>query len=289
MPLARSACRISIAAAFGGIADRDDGDRGRGRRGCVHQHGQALDPGGPADGGGQRAAHFGDQPVVAAAGHDGALGAELGGDELERGVAVVVEAADDARVFPEWDAEADQVLLQLVVEGSGRVGQVGVDGRRVGDDAAVGLVLAVQDAHRVAAPAGSRLSCDRAGLVFGEIGDQGVAVGVAAVLVAEGVQFQHRVVGDFQRLQDVPAAGDDLGVGQRFGGADQFGADLVELAVAALLRALVAEHRAGVEHLLRQRLGQPVGHQRAAYAGGAFGPQGDGIRRRGRRTCTSPS
>ena len=122
-----------------------------------------------------------------------------------------------------------------------------------------------------------RLSSDKPRAVFGEIGDQGGPVGVAAFLVAEGVQFQDRVVGDFQRLQDVPAAGDDLGVRQRFGGADEFGADLVKLAVAALLRALVAEHRAGVEDLLRQRLSQPVGHQRPADAGGAFGPEGDGF------------
>ena len=56
---------------------------------------------------------------------------------------------------------------------------------------------------------------------------------------------------------------------ERLGGADQLDVDLVELAVAALLRPLVAEHRAGVEYLLRQRLGQAVGHQGAADAGGA--------------------
>ena len=107
--------------------------------------------------------------------------------------------------------------------------------------------------------------------MFGEIGDEGGAVGVAAGLVAESVQFEHRVVGDFQRLQDSPAAGDHLGVGERFGGSDQLGADLVELAVAAFLRALVAEHRAGVEDFLRQRLRQAVGDEGAADAGGAFG------------------
>ncbi len=60
-------------------------------------------------------------------------------------------------------------------------------------------------------------------------------------------------------------------------GADQLDVDLVELAVAALLRPLVAEHRAGVENLLRQGLRQAVGDQRAADAGGAFRPQRDGI------------
>ena len=69
----------------------------RGRR--VHQHGQAFDARGPADGGGHWAPHLRDQPVVTAACHHGALGTELGGDEFEGGVAVVVEAADDARVF----------------------------------------------------------------------------------------------------------------------------------------------------------------------------------------------
>ena len=73
---------------------------GRGGWGCcVHQHGETLDPGGPADGGGWRAAHFSDQSVVASAGHDGALGAEFRGDELERGVAVIIQAADDAGVL----------------------------------------------------------------------------------------------------------------------------------------------------------------------------------------------
>ncbi len=95
--------------------------------------------------------------------------------------------------------------------------------------------------------------------------------------VAEGVDLQHGLAGDAESLQDVPAAGDHLGVGKRLGGADQLDVDLVELAVAALLRALVAEHRAGAEHLLRQRLGEAVGHQRAADAGGGLGAQRDGI------------
>ena len=74
--------------------------------GSVQQHGQALDAGGPADRGRGRAAHFLHQAVVAAAAHHRALRAELVGDELERGVAVVVEAAHDARVLPERHAEA---------------------------------------------------------------------------------------------------------------------------------------------------------------------------------------
>ena len=54
-------------------------------------------------------------------------------------------------------------------------------------------------------------------------------------------------------------------------------ADLVKLAEAALLRPLIAEHRPGVEDFLGQRLGQPVGYQGAADAGGAFRSQREQI------------
>ena len=73
------------------------------------------------------------------------------------------------------------------------------------------------------------------------------------------------------------AHGDGFGVGQRLGGADQFGADLVELALAPALGAFVAEHRAGVKDALRQALGEAVGDQRAGDAGGAFGAEGEAV------------
>ncbi len=92
------------------------------------QHGEALDAGGPADGGGGRAAHFLDQPVIAAAGHHSTLRAEAGGDEFEGGVAVVVEAADDARVLAERHAEAFEQAFDVGIELRGRCGEGGGDG-----------------------------------------------------------------------------------------------------------------------------------------------------------------
>ena len=111
--------------------------------------------------------------------------------------------------------------------------------------------------------------------MFGKVLDQGIAVGLAAFLVTERVDLQDRLAGDAEGFQNVPAAGDDLGVGERFGRADQLDVDLVELAVATLLGALVTEHRAGAEDLLWQRLGEAVGHKRAAEAGGGLRTQGD--------------
>ena len=67
---------------------------------------------------------------------------------------------------------------------------------------------------------------------------------------------------------------DHLDVGARLGRAQHLEVDLVELALAALLRPLVAEHRAGGEELERQLLRQlAVGDEGAADAGGVFRPQ----------------
>ena len=68
---------------------------------------------------------------------------------------------------------------------------------------------------------------------------------------------------------------DDLDVGQGLRSPDQLDADLMELAQAALLRPLVAEHRAVIEELLRQILGQPARDHRAHHAGRVLRPQRD--------------
>ena len=62
-----------------------------------NQHRQPLDPRSPADRRGMRAAEAFHQPVVAPAAEHGALRAEAVGDEFERGVAVIVEPADERR------------------------------------------------------------------------------------------------------------------------------------------------------------------------------------------------
>ena len=69
---------------------------------------------------------------------------------------------------------------------------------------------------------------------------------------------------------------DRLGVGERRVGADRLGAELVELAVAARLRALVAEERpeVGELHRLRQLL-HAVLDVGAADRRRALGPQGE--------------
>ena len=66
-----------------------------------------------------------------------------------------------------------------------------------------------------------------------------------------------------------------LGIDVRPDESQRFHAELVELAQAALLRALVAEHRSGVEDLDRDLLQHAAGDEGAGDSRGAFRPQRD--------------
>ena len=81
-----------------------------------------------------------------------------------------------------------------------------------------------------------------------------------------------------------------LGVDVRAREAERFDVELVELPVAALLRALVPEHRPAGPHALRPLVDQVVLDRRAHDAGGAPRDAASGSRRSAcPRTCTSPS
>src|SRR6185437_12583750 len=95
-------------------------------------------------------AELGDQPVVAAAGAYGILGAGGGGDPLEHGAVVVVEAAHQARIDLIGDADGTQRGAQRL-EMRARVGvEVLGEQRRAADQLLQLRVLAVEDAQWVA-------------------------------------------------------------------------------------------------------------------------------------------
>ena len=102
IPASRRAAVMANAAdsSVAGFRDYCNLERLRLRR--IDHHRQALDPGGPADRGGVRSAQAFDQPVVAAAGQIIVpCDPEAIGDELERGVAVIVEPANQlGRALP---------------------------------------------------------------------------------------------------------------------------------------------------------------------------------------------
>ena len=109
-----------------------------------------------------------------------------------------------------------------------------------------------------------------------------------AGVVAERGDLQPEAV-EPQRPEAGVGDGDHLGVQRGVVDADGLDADLLQLPVAAGLRALVAEERAGVAELDRQRAAvQAVlddrPHDARRCPPGAASPTG----RRGRRRCTSP-
>ena len=65
----------------------------------------------------------------------------------------------------------------------------------------------------------------------------------ALLAVAERVEFEPDRA-DFEHVPQALGEKDQLGVDVRAGQAERLDVDLVELAIAAALRALVAEHRA---------------------------------------------
>ena len=101
-------------------------------------------------------------------------------------------------------------------------------------------------------------------------------VGGTAALVAHRVDVEGHVgCGNAHLLVEAHEHDDHLGIGRRLGGAQAFGADLVEFTQTALLGALGAEHRAGVIELRRRSalLDQIVLHDGTHDACGALGAQ----------------
>ncbi len=104
---------------------------------------------------------------------------------------------------------------------------------------------------------------------------EGGAVGGAALLASEGVQQQPHPRQP-ECLVTRPGDRDGLGVDRGVLGADGLHVELLELAVAARLRALVAERRAGRPELHRElAVVQAVLQRRAHHPGGELGPQRD--------------
>ena len=91
-------------------------------------------------------------------------------------------------------------------------------------------------------------------MVILEIVDQRLAIGLPALGIAERVQLQPGSVAQSERRQKLGAKRDDLDIGGRLGDAEKLHVKLVKLPVAALLRPLVAEHRAVIEDLYRHLL-----------------------------------
>ncbi len=110
-----------------------------------------------------------------------------------------------------------------------------------------------------------------------EMIDQRGAPGIAAAGVAERVERQHHPAVDPKLFQQLVGEAEQFDIGERLGGADHLGVQLVELAITALLRTLVTEQRTRGRDLHRRVLLPAVGEIGARDPGGEFGTQRDRI------------
>ena len=195
------------------------------------------------------------------------------GDEFERGVAIIVQPAHQRRGAGPLNPCRVQPGRNLPEEVLRFGAQEIVDSGRGGGEDLVARVLGIEDAQRVALQPVLRIF-RQVGAVRAEVFDQRGAPCLAAGAVAQRVELQRHPVRNAQFVQQLIGHHQQLDVGLRFGRADHFGVDLVELAIAALLRALIAEQRAVGGHLQRGELLPAVGQVGAGDPGGEFGPQG---------------
>src|SRR5271166_2396178 len=196
--------------------------------------------------------------------------------EFKGGASVVIQTSHQALIFNVGDRDSIQNTLDLfVVCAAGFVEKFADGGERV-DDGLVFGNLAVEDSQRIGDGAALAVNAhfrhyrnERLAECLVELR----AIGGAAY----GVQLQ-RPVGEAyaveqggQELKDLRVSNRGLAAGGR--GADDFGVDLVELAVASFLRALAAKHGADREEFVQAALPEFVLDVSADDASSVFGTQ----------------
>ena len=159
------------------------------------------------------------------------------------------------------------------------VAQVVAHQRGVGHDLAAVVVLAVEGAQRVELGALAALIAHLVGVIEDKLLDL-LAVSRTALRIAHRVNKQAKLGKvEAQALVELHEHDDALGVCRRIGSAEPLDAHLMELAQAALLGTLAAEHGLGVVGLKRRgALGhQVVLHDGAHHTGCALGTKGQAL------------
>ncbi len=108
--------------------------------------------------------------------------------------------------------------------------------------------------------------------------DQCLAITTARLAGAQAVELELDRIADAQFAPQAPGQHDQLGVDVRTVEVEHFDTDLVELAITAFLRTLVAEHRTDVPEFLNlATAGDAVLQHRAHTGRRAFRAQGQGV------------
>ncbi len=213
----------------------------------AQQHGQTLDTHGKAHTRYRRPAQLLHQTIVTPARRHRALGAEQLGGPLKGSPAVVVQSAHHARIDGKVHLGFGQQALHGGKMFAAERTEAVEDRRRVtGGRNAAGL-LAVQGAQRITLDAPLAVAAQRRLALLQECQQAG-AILRPALRATEGIDLQRRL-DQTQRLEKIMQQQENLSIDIRITPSQRFGADLVKLAHAPLLRPLAAEHRPHVIEL----------------------------------------
>ncbi len=205
---------------------------------------KALQAHGETDAGLIGSADLPNQTVVTTAGSNGVLRAETVGDHFKSRAGVIVKAPYHARI----DGKGDLHLFQEAVDGGKVIITLGTqvlnDRRSMAGGTLTAGNLAVDDPERIGPETTPAIFAEMLKLAF-KGSNQLVAIGRAAGRATETVDLQ-RDIRNLRFGKEVAEHRQNLGIDLRVGNADRFGADLVKLAIASFLRALIAEHRAEI-------------------------------------------
>ena len=244
-----------------------------GRAGFLQQQDDPLDADGEAAGRRGLAAQLLEQAVVASAPGDRALRPQPVGDPLEHGPIVIVEAAHEPRVDLERDAAVREEPLQAVEMGA-RLGAEPLDElRRAPDQFLHVRILGVEDAQRIRVQPALRVgvellrACPRSRRSRSARCARRSSASPIELIVSRVPSASAERAPQPRQHHDL--LGVDVGARE----SQRLDVELVELPVAAFLRALVAEHRAAGPHALRPLVGERMLDRGADDAGGRLGTQ----------------
>ncbi len=218
--------------------------------GFFDRHDETVFTDGEADAGcGNAAAQTFSEAVVAATTEDRILRTEgTFVDNLESCAGVVVETADHARVDGVANAAIFEIFAHAGEVGLGVFVEIVVNGRQCVDIRLVFGGLRVKDAQGVGFKAALRVWAELIDYRSQLLAD-GFDEGRTRLRRADAVEHE-LVAGDTAGVEEVANHLDHFCVDGRGFATDDFGTDLRELAVAAFLGTLAAEHGADVEELL---------------------------------------
>ena len=223
-----------------------------------------------------RPAEIFDQPVIAPTAEHGALRAQPIGGEFKRCVAIIIKPAHQLCITRPGDTGGIQTRGHRTKEILRLTAQKLVNlGRSMGDTAII-RIFTIEDAQRVfLQPRQTVFAQDI--LMIVEIGHQRFAPGIAASRIAQRVELQRHAFLDPKFVKQLVGHHQQFDVRSRFRRTDDFGVDLVKLAITALLRAFITEKRAMRGHLHRRMLLPAIGQIGARNPGCEFRAQRDRI------------